>query len=301
MGLFDRLKEGLKKTREATFGKIKKLLSFSKLDEETLEKIEELLITSDVSMSTTERIINALKIKTKEEKDATQALKSVLLELLEGDTSLLIPQKPPMVISVIGVNGGGKTTTVGKLAKRFSNENKEVVLAAADTFRAAAIDQLRVWAEERSGVPIIAHEPGSDSAAVAYDAVSHAIAKKKDIVLIDTAGRLHTKENLMEELKKLHRVIKKVIPEAPHEVLLILDATTGQNGLSQAKKFSEAVGVTGIVLTKLDGTAKGGIALSIKEELKLPIKFIGVGEKVEDLRPFNAVDFVEALLEEEGE
>ncbi|HPE42206.1 MAG TPA: signaling recognition particle receptor family protein, partial [Thermotogota bacterium] len=168
-------------------------------------------------------------------------------------------------------------------------------------FRAAAIDQLRVWAEDRAGVPLIAHEPGADSAAVAFDAVSHALSKKKDIVLIDTAGRLHTKDNLMEELKKLHRVIKKIIPEAPHEVLLVLDATTGQNGLMQAKKFSEAVGVTGIILTKLDGTAKGGIALSIKDELGLPIKYIGVGEKIDDLRPFQAEDFVNALLEGEDE
>ncbi len=301
MGFFDRLKEGLKKTRDATFGKIKKLLAFSKIDAETLEQIEELLITSDISMKTTEKIIQGLKDKMKSEKNPTQALKSALLDLLEGDTGLKVPGKPPMVISIVGVNGGGKTTTTGKLAKRFKEEKKEVVLAAADTFRAAAIDQLRVWAEDRAGVPLIAHEPGADSAAVAYDAVIHALSKKKDIVLIDTAGRLHTKENLMEELKKLHRVIKKIIPEAPHEVLLVLDATTGQNGLMQAKKFSEAVGLTGIILTKLDGTAKGGIALSIKDELGLPIKFIGVGEKIDDLRPFQAEDFVNALLEGEDE
>jgi len=301
MGFFDRLKEGLKKTRDATFGKIKTLLAFSKIDAETLDQIEELLITSDISMNTTEKIIRGLKDKMKSEKNATQALKIALMELLEGETGLAVPEKPPMVISIVGVNGGGKTTTTGKLAKRFKEDKKEVVLAAADTFRAAAIDQLRVWAEDRAGVPLIAHEPGADSAAVAFDAVSHALSKKKDIVLIDTAGRLHTKDNLMEELKKLHRVIKKIIPEAPHEVLLVLDATTGQNGLMQAKKFSEAVGVTGIILTKLDGTAKGGIALSIKDELGLPIIYIGVGEKIDDLRPFQAEDFVNALLEGEDE
>lgn len=297
MGFFERLKEGLKKTRDAAFSKIKKLLSFSKLDEETLERIEELLISSDVSMGTTQKIIQGLKEKTKEIKDSTQALKAVLLGILSGENGLNFPAKKPMVISIVGVNGGGKTTTIGKIARRFKDEGKEVVLAAADTFRAAAIDQLRIWAEERAGVPMIAHEQGADSAAVAFDALSHAIAKKKDIVLIDTAGRLHTKDNLMEELKKLHRVLKKLIPEAPHEVLLVIDATTGQNGLAQAKKFLEAVNVTGIVLTKLDGTAKGGIILSIKDELKLPIKFIGVGEQVEDLRAFVAEDFVNALLE----
>ena len=296
MGFFDRLKEGLKKTRDATFGKIKTLLAFSKIDAETLDQIEELLITSDISMNTTEKIIRGLKDKMKSEKNATQALKIALMELLEGETGLAVPEKPPMVISIVGVNGGGKTTTTGKLAKRFKEDKKEVVLAAADTFRAAAIDQLRVWAEDRAGVPLIAHEPGADSAAVAFDAVSHALSKKKDIVLIDTAGRLHTKDNLMEELKKLHRVIKKIIPEAPHEVLLVLDATTGQNGLMQAKKFSEAVGVTGIILTKLDGTAKGGIVIAVAKELNIPVKLVGIGEGIEDLREFSPDIFAQALF-----
>ncbi|HPE69833.1 MAG TPA: signal recognition particle-docking protein FtsY [Thermotogota bacterium] len=299
MGFFDKLKAGLKKTRESTFGKIKKLLAISKIDEETLEKVEELLVTGDVGMELSEEIIESLKERAKEFDSPTQALQAILVEKLQGDTELMRNGHHPFVISVVGVNGAGKTTTIGKMASFFKQQGDQVVLAAADTFRAAAIDQLRTWAEDRAQVPIIAHQPGADAGAVAFDAVNHALARNKDVVLIDTAGRLHTRHNLMEELKKVHNVIRKLVPDAPHEVLLVLDATTGQNGLIQARKFQEMVGVTGVVITKLDGTAKGGIALSIRSELGIPIKFIGVGEGIDDLRPFDALEFVQALLEEE--
>jgi fused signal recognition particle receptor len=221
-------------------------------------------------------------------------LKKILVELLDADTSLNLTGSPS-VISVVGVNGSGKTTTVAKLASQFQAMGKSVVMAAADTFRAAAIEQLKVWGE-RINCTVIAHEEGSDPAAVAYDAVNHAKSKSKDIVIIDTAGRLHTKKNLMEELRKIHRVVAKLVDGAPHEVLLVIDATTGQNGLVQARIFKEMVNVTGLVITKLDGTAKGGVALAIKHELSLPIKFIGVGESAEDLKPFDAKQFVEALF-----
>jgi len=298
MGFFDKLKQGLKKTHDATFGKIQKILRFGKLDEETLEEIEELLIMGDVGVECSEQIIERLEETHKEYDNPEQALKAIMLEMLQGDNELKWPENLPLVVSVIGVNGAGKTTTIGKIAKNLKDSGREVVLAASDTFRAAAVDQLRVWAEQRAKVTLIAHQSGADSGAVAYDAVKHAVSRKKDVVLIDTAGRLHTKKNLMNELTKVHKVVKKVIPEAPHEILLVIDATTGQNGLMQAEKFTDAVGVSGIVLTKLDGTAKGGIALSIKNKFKIPIKYIGVGEKLEDLKPFNPHDFVDAILEE---
>jgi len=299
MGFFDKLKEGLKKTHDATFGKIFKILKFSKLDDETLEEIEELLVMGDVGVSCSEKIIEQLKKKNKDFDSPQEALESIMIEMLNGNNDLNQPDSGPFVISVVGVNGAGKTTTIGKMAKYFKTDGKDVVLAAGDTFRAAAIDQLRIWAEERADVPIIAHQQGADAGAVAFDAVSHALSKKRDVVLIDTAGRLHTKHNLMEELKKINKVIKKVIPDAPHEVLLVIDATTGQNGLIQAEKFSDSSDVTGVVLTKLDGTAKGGIALAIKDALDIPIKFIGVGEGIDDLRPFDPEDFVKALMEGE--
>lgn len=298
MGFFDKLKKGLQKTNKATFGKIKKILSFGKLDEDTLEEIEEILIMGDVGVDCSERIIEQLQKRQKEYANPQQALEKILIEMLQGENALNYPKTGPLVISVVGVNGAGKTTTIGKIAKALKDEGKEVVLAASDTFRAAAIDQLRVWAQDRAGVTLIAHQHGADAGAVAFDAVQHTKSKGKDCVIIDTAGRLHTKTNLMNELSKVHKVVKKVIPEAPHEILLVIDATTGQNGLIQAEKFTEATGVTGIVLTKLDGTAKGGIALSIKEKFSIPIKFIGVGEGVDDLKPFVAEDFVKALLEE---
>jgi len=294
VGFFEKFKEGLKKTRETFFGKIKNILKGQKLSEEIKEEIEELLILSDVGIEATEYILE--KIEELNEEDSFEALKKVLIEILSGNNKLNFPEKPPFVISMVGVNGSGKTTTAGKLAEYFKNSGKSVVLAACDTFRAAAIDQLKIWAE-RTNSTFISHQEGSDSAAVAFDAVSHALAKEKDVVILDTAGRLHTKTNLMEELKKINRVIKKKIPDAPHEVLLVIDAVTGQNGLQQAKIFKKFVDVTGIVLTKLDGTAKGGIAIAIAKEMGIPIKFVGLGEKADDLKPFDPEDFVNALLE----
>ncbi|MBT1247928.1 MULTISPECIES: signal recognition particle-docking protein FtsY [unclassified Thermosipho (in: thermotogales)] len=295
MGFFEKFKKGLQKTRETFFGKIKNILKGKKLNEETKEEIEELLILSDVGYEATEYILE--KIEEADEDDAYEALKKVLIDILRGNNDLIISDLP-FVISMVGVNGSGKTTTAGKLASYFSKNGKSVVLAACDTFRAAAIDQLKVWGD-KTNATIIAHQEGADSAAVAFDAVNHAISKKKDVVILDTAGRLHTKKNLMEELRKINRVIKKKIENAPHEVLLVIDAVTGQNGLQQAKVFKEFVDITGIVLTKLDGTAKGGIAIAIAKELGIPIKFVGLGEGIDDLKPFDAEDFVNALLEGE--
>jgi len=293
MGLFESFRKGLRKTKERFFAKVTGLLKGKKLDEDLKEELEELLIEADVGMDATMFLLEKLEEKNG---DALESLKETLIELLAFDTSLKIPQDPPFVVSVIGVNGSGKTTTVAKLGKIFIDGGKSVVLSASDTFRAAAIEQLRIWGE-RIGATVISHEEGADPAAVAFDAVNHAKARKKDVVIIDTAGRLHTRKNLMEELKKIHRVVSKVVPGAPHEILLVIDAVTGQNGLIQAKTFKEKVGVTGIVITKMDGTAKGGIAIAIAKELGIPIKFIGVGEKMEDLKPFDPKVFVEALLE----
>ncbi len=290
MGFFDKIKEGLKKTRENFFSKISNILKSKKFDR---DELEEILITADVGVEATEYILERLS-KAKPE-DAYEELRKILIEILSLDTSLEINPNGPTVINMVGVNGSGKTTTTGKLAHLFRQDGKQVVVAGCDTFRAAAIDQLKIWAE-RSDATFIAHAPGADPAAVAYDAVNHAIAKGKDMVLLDTAGRLHNKKNLMDELQKVNRVVKKLIPDAPHEVLLVIDAVTGQNGLQQAKVFKEIVDVTGIVLTKLDGTAKGGIAIAIAKELGLPIKFIGVGEGIDDLKPFSAEDFVNALI-----
>jgi len=292
VGFFEKLRQGLEKTRKTFFDGIKQLLGVGRIDEETLQELEELLIAADVGHQTTTWIIE--KLKRERSDDPIASLKKILVELLDADTSLNLTGSPS-VISVVGVNGSGKTTSVAKLASQFQAMGKSVVMAAADTFRAAAIEQLKVWGE-RINCTVIAHEEGSDPAAVAYDAVNHAKSKSKDIVIIDTAGRLHTKKNLMEELRKIHRVVTKLVDGAPHEVLLVIDATTGQNGLVQARIFKEMVNVTGLVITKLDGTAKGGVALAIKHELSLPIKFIGVGESAEDLKPFDAKQFVEALF-----
>ncbi len=292
MGFFEKLRQGLEKTRKTFFDGIKQLLGVGRIDEETLQELEELLIAADVGHQTTTWIIE--KLKRERSDDPIASLKKILVELLDADTSLNLTGSPS-VISVVGVNGSGKTTSVAKLALQFQAMGKSVVMAAADTFRAAAIEQLKVWGE-RINCTVIAHEEGGDPAAVAYDAVNHAKSKSKDIVIIDTAGRLHTKKNLMEELRKIHRVVAKLVDGAPHEVLLVIDATTGQNGLVQARIFKEMVNVTGLVITKLDGTAKGGVALAIKHELSLPIKFIGVGESAEDLKPFDAKQFVEALF-----
>ncbi|WP_028843511.1 signal recognition particle-docking protein FtsY [Pseudothermotoga elfii] len=293
MGFFERLKTGLSRARKALFEGLSQILKGSKISDEILEELEERLLMADVGYPTTEYIIEQLKQS--KTNDALETLKEIMIDLLSFDSKLNSPDQPPFVITVVGVNGTGKTTTVAKLAAYFQSTGKTVVLGAADTFRAAAIEQLREWGE-RTGSTVIYHSEGADSAAVAFDAVSHAKAREKDVVIIDTAGRLHTKKNLMEELKKVHRVIGKVVPGAPHEVLLVIDATTGQNGLVQAKVFKEMVDVTGIVITKLDGTAKGGISLAIKKELNLPIKFIGIGEGAEDLKPFDAKEFVEALI-----
>ncbi len=293
MGLFDSFKKGLRKTKERFFARVTGLLRGKKLDEDLKEELEELLIEADVGVDATMFLLEKLEEKNG---DALESLKETLIELLAFDTSLKIPQDPPFVVSVIGVNGSGKTTTVAKLGKIFIDEGKSVVLSASDTFRAAAIEQLKVWGN-RIGATVISHGEGADPAAVAFDAVNHAKARKKDVVIIDTAGRLHTRKNLMEELKKIHRVVSKIVPGAPHEILLVIDAVTGQNGLVQAKTFKEKVGVTGIVITKMDGTAKGGITIAIAKELGIPIKFIGMGEKMEDLKPFDPKAFVEALLE----
>ncbi len=303
MGFFDKLKKGLAKTKENLTNKIEKLIiGYADIDEEFLEELEETLIMADVGMSTTETLMKAVRkgIK-KKEINSPEDLKPFLAKeiaaiLTEGESITRIAAAGPTVILVIGVNGAGKTTTIGKLSAYYKEQGKNVMLAAADTFRAAAIDQLKVWSQ-RTGAAFIQHEEGSDPAAVAFDAVKAARARNIDILIVDTAGRLQTKSNLMEELKKINRVIAREIPEAPHETLLVLDATTGQNAISQAKLFTQAAPITGVVLTKLDGTAKGGVVIGIKSELSMPVKWIGVGEKVEDLRPFVAEDFSRALFE----
>ena len=300
MGLFKKkYDKGLEKTRKSFFSKIKDILKFDKLDEDTLEEIEELLILSDMGMETVEEVIEELKEKCNGKEDPTEVLKEILKEKLVVSFEDKEKNNKPYVLFVVGVNGTGKTTTIGKLSNKMVKEGKSVVLAACDTFRAAAVSQLQIWSE-RTGASIISQGQDADPAAVAFDAVSHAKSKNKDIVIIDTAGRLHTKSNLMEELKKINRVISKVIPEAPHDIWLVLDSTTGQNGLIQAKKFKETVDLTGIVLTKLDGTAKGGIAFAIVKELGIPVRYIGLGEGEEDLKEFNINDFVDALISDDN-
>ena len=302
MGFFDRLKKGLAKTRETFTNKIEKLIiGYADIDDDLLDELEETLIMSDVGVKTTERLMADVRkgIK-KKDINTPEDLKPFLAEkiseiLSTGSDETRIASAGPTVLLVIGVNGVGKTTTIGKLAAYYKEQGKSVMLAAADTFRAAAIDQLQIWGD-RTGVPVIRHEEGSDPAAVAFDAVKAARARGVDILIIDTAGRLHTKSNLMEELKKIHRVIRREIAEAPHETLLVLDATTGQNAISQADLFQKAAAITGIVLTKLDGTAKGGVIIGLKSELSMPVKWIGVGEGVDDLRPFIAKDFARALF-----
>ncbi len=301
MGFFDKLKDGLMKTRKSITEKIDQVLvSFGKVDEELFDELEEILITSDIGIDTTLKIIASLKEKVRERKiiDAMKVkdlLKEELKEILEsGDNSLKLDTKPSVII-VIGVNGVGKTTSIGKIANYYKSQGKKVLLAAGDTFRAAAIDQLEIWAD-RVGVEIIEQKEGSDPAAVVFDAAQAAKSRKADLLICDTAGRLHTKKNLMEELKKVSRVLDRELPGADRETLLVLDATTGQNAISQAKTFSETADITGIVLTKLDGTAKGGIVIAIKSELDIPVKLIGVGEQLDDLQRFNASEFVEALF-----
>jgi fused signal recognition particle receptor len=314
MGFFDavkldRLKEGLAKTRDNIFGKVQRLVTAkSKIDDEMLESLEEILITADVGVHTSMSIIERIKARVKEEKYENAAeLDRLLREEIRnsfgirsggnGNDYFSIPSAiKPFVIMVVGVNGVGKTTTIGKLAYNYRTASKHVIIAAADTFRAAANEQLEIWAQ-RASVDIIQQAQGADPAAVAYDSLNAARARGADVVIIDTAGRLHTKIPLMEELKKIKRVLQKIVPEAPHEVLLVLDASTGQNALEQARQFSSAVGVTGLVVTKLDGTAKGGIVFAINKELNIPVKFIGVGEQIGDLQPFDSGAFVNALFQ----
>jgi len=303
MGFFDKLKKGLTKTRETITEKIEKLvIGYADIDDDLLDELEEILIMADVGVNTTDNLMEAVRkgIKKKEinsPEDLKPFLAKKISELLTKDSDTTkIAKEGPTVILVIGVNGVGKTTTIGKLSNYYREQGKTVMLAAADTFRAAAIDQLEIWGE-RTNAKVIRHEENSDPAAVAFDAVKAAVARNVDILLIDTAGRLQTKSNLMEELKKINRVIQREIPDAPHETLLVLDATTGQNAISQAKLFTEAAPISGVVLTKLDGTAKGGVVIGIKAELSMPVKWIGVGEGVDDLRPFVAEDFAKALFE----
>lgn len=301
MGFFDKLKKGLSKTKNAIFSQMDSLFkSFVAIDEDMLEELEELLIAADVGVATTEEIIEKLRdaIASKGLTEASEAraeLADILTEAI-GEGEPLRLDTTPSVILVIGVNGVGKTTTIAKIASNLISKKKRVMLAAADTFRAGAIEQLQIWAD-RVGADIVKHNEGSDPAAVVFDAISAAKSRKSDVLIVDTAGRLHNKKNLMDELAKINRVIGRELPDASRETLLVLDATTGQNAVVQAKEFKNAADITGLVLTKLDGSAKGGIVFSIKKELGLPIKYIGVGEKADDMEPFDAKDFVRALFE----
>lgn len=300
MGIFSKIKEGLKKTRTGIFGKINSVLnSFTKINEELFEEIEEILIMGDVGVKTAEYICNELRAKVKKEgiKDPNEIqglLNSIISDILSGGQNLNINTKPSVIL-VIGVNGVGKTTTIGKMAAELQKQGKKVILAAADTFRAAAIDQLVIWAD-RAKVDIVKQNEGSDPAAVVFDAISAAKSRNADVIICDTAGRLHNKKNLMGELEKIKRIIDRELPDADKEVLLVLDATTGQNAVNQAREFKNIAGITGIVLTKLDGTARGGVVLAIKNDLDVPVKYIGVGEGIDDLQPFNPDEFTEALF-----
>ena len=301
MGFFDKIKAGLTKTRDAMASTLGSVFSgFSEIDDDFYDELEESLILADLGVDTavkaTDRLRKAVReqrLKTTEE--AKKALKEILVEMLNvGDTALNLSTNPAVIL-VIGVNGVGKTTTIGKIATRLVNEGKKVLLVAGDTFRAAAADQLEIWAE-RSGASIVRQYEGADPASVVFDGIQSAKAKDVDVILIDTAGRLHNKQNLMNELNKISRIVERELPNAAREVLLVLDGTTGQNGLIQAKQFKEIAGVTAIALTKLDGTAKGGIVIAVADALQIPVKFVGVGEQAEDLMPFEAKDFVEALI-----
>ena len=300
MGLFDKLKSGLFKTKKSLVDDTEALVKGRKVDDNLIDEFEEILIMADVGPQASMAITEALREKIKQDRikdeiDLKRAFKEEVKNILREGHKVMCAGEDPYVILVVGVNGVGKTTTIGKLARRFTDLGFSVTLAAADTFRAAAIEQLEIWAD-RAGAHIVKHRSGADPAAVAFDAVASASSRNVDIVIIDTAGRLHTKSNLMEELKKIRRVVSREKSSAPHEVLLVVDATSGQNAINQAKIFNDAVGVTGIALTKIDGTAKGGIILAINKELDIPVKLIGVGESVEDLQDFEPSDFVEALF-----
>lgn len=301
MGFFSKIKEGLKKTRDNISSQITSMLnSFTTIDESLFEELEELLVMGDVGINTAQHICGSLREQVKQQgvtdpQMIYTMLRDTVANMMRGDEELKINTKPSVIL-VIGVNGVGKTTSIGKIASKLTKEGKHVILGAADTFRAAAIEQLQVWAD-RAGVDMIKQSEGSDPAAVVFDTIAAAKARNADVIICDTAGRLHNKKNLMDELSKIGRVIDRELPGCDKEVLLVLDATTGQNAVNQAREFQNAAGITGIVLTKLDGTARGGVVIAIREDLKIPVKFIGVGEQVDDLQPFNADDFAAALFE----
>ena len=303
MGLFSRINKGLKKTRDNMSGAINAALyGKNEIDDEFYEELEEILVMADVGVNTATEIVEKLrdsvfKKNLRKAKDVKAEIRNICAELLSGGEELDMITVPSVIL-VIGVNGVGKTTSIGKMAAMFKDEGKKVILGAADTFRAAAIDQLEIWAD-RAGVDIVKHKEGADPAAVVFDTISAGKARNADMIICDTAGRLHNKKNLMEELAKIYRVIDRQLPYADREVLLVLDATTGQNAVNQAKEFKDVAEITGIILTKLDGTAKGGVVLAIKNDLKVPVKFIGVGEGIDDLRPFNAKAFADGLFEED--
>ena len=303
MGFFEKLKEGLKKTKDSFVSKVEVLVnSFTKIDEDFFEELEETLIMSDIGAVTSSNICDRLRAEVKrtgttDPAEVKTLLKGIIADILSGDNELNLSTKPAVVL-VIGVNGAGKTTTIGKLSANLKKEGKRVIVAAADTFRAAAIDQLNVWTD-RAEVEIVKHAEGSDPAAVVFDSCSAAKARNADVLIIDTAGRLHNKKNLMDELKKISRIIGQQLPDSSVETLLVLDATTGQNAVNQARLFKEVCEITGIVLTKLDGTAKGGIIIPIKDELGIPVKLVGVGEKIDDLQDFVPMDYAEILFSEE--
>ena len=300
MGFFSKIAEGLKKTKNSLSSALDGMLSvFTKIDDELFEELEEILIMSDISVSTAERICTELRAKVKAARtENPEDIKGMLREIITGmlaDGQNIKTDTKPSIIVMIGVNGAGKTTTIGKMALRYKKEGKSVILGAADTFRAAAIEQLEVWSE-RAGVPMIKQKEGSDPAAVVFDTISAAKARGCDLIICDTAGRLHNKKGLMDELNKISRIIDRELPDAARETLLVIDATTGQNAMNQAKDIAAAAGITGIVLTKLDGTAKGGMVLSIKEELGIPVKMVGVGEGIDDLIPFSAEEFADGII-----
>ncbi|MFV0402170.1 MAG: signal recognition particle-docking protein FtsY [Oscillospiraceae bacterium] len=301
MGLFSKIGAGLKKTRDSIAGQMNSIInSFTKIDDELIDELEETLIMADVGTVTASRICDELRARIKktgvtDPRELKGMMRDIVSEMLEGDYSLKMDTKPSVIL-VIGVNGAGKTTSIGKLSANLKAEGKGVLLGAADTFRAAAIDQLQVWAD-RADVEIVRHAEGADPAAVVYDALQAGKARGKDVIICDTAGRLHNKKNLMDELAKMRRVIERELPDADVESLLVLDATTGQNALNQARQFNEVAEITGIILTKLDGTAKGGVVVGIKEELGIPIKFVGVGEQIDDLRPFDPVEFANGMFD----
>ena len=300
MGFFDKLKSGLGKTKSSMSDKMNNVFSvFRKVDEDLLDELEEVLITSDIGVETSMKIIDELRHKIKhdnikDEEEVKVALKEIMANLLDIDSSLNITNTPAVIL-VIGVNGVGKTTSIGKIANRLRQEGKKVMIAAADTFRAAAVEQIEIWAE-RAKVPIVKKEEGSDPASVVFDAIEKAKEDKMDVLIVDTAGRLHNKKNLMDELNKINKIIDTKLPDSSKETLLVLDAETGQNAISQVKAFKETADITGLILTKLDGTAKGGVVLGIVDENQIPIKFIGVGEQIDDMQEFNAKEFLDAII-----